>query len=296
VPRPRPSPWSSNITRNSSDKSAGKTSNGYGSYPSAWLAPPSVQDAKAAENVTGILAAHDNDVTAVPVVWYIGHVPPAGSPAWDTVPYPAAGNTLTPRQYQARWLATHRHITDASLPADVKCALPGGRGEVIAEGWALPGPRALLDTTVDQLDDPHHDYPAWDWLIPEGTPIYAIRGGVVDRISTWNQNWWTAGCGTVGGGDCTSCGVGLTIVDAADTRWIYCHGSQLHVTLGQTVVAGEQILTSGNTGRSGTPHLHLEINACGHRRCPQPLVLWLYRSSVAIDVSALPAGGCTFGT
>jgi hypothetical protein len=156
---------------------------GYGGYPSAWLAPPSVQDAKAAEHVADILAAHHGDVAAVPVVWYIGHVPDTGSPAWDTVPYQSAGNTLTPRQYQARWLASYERITNGS-PAGAMACTPAGSSEVVADGWALPGPRAVLDATADQLDDPHHDYPAWDWLIPGGNPIYAIRGGVVARVTT----------------------------------------------------------------------------------------------------------------
>ena len=59
---------------------------------------------------------------------------------------------------------------------------------------------------------PHHDYPAWDWLIPEGTPVYAVRGGTVATIHNWPHNWWTTGCGTSGGRDCESCGVGVTIV------------------------------------------------------------------------------------
>ena len=80
------------------------TWHGYGGYTSAWQAPPVVQDAKAAEHVQGILDAHHGDVTAVPLVWYIGYVPAPGSPDWDTVPYPSAGNVLTPRQYRGRWL------------------------------------------------------------------------------------------------------------------------------------------------------------------------------------------------
>lgn len=69
----------------------------YGGYPSAWLAPPEVQGAKATASVTAILDAHDGDVSAVPVVWYLGHLPADGSSEWDTVPAPSAGNALTPR-------------------------------------------------------------------------------------------------------------------------------------------------------------------------------------------------------
>ena len=79
------------------------TWNGYGGYTRAADAPPAVQDAKAAAMVLDDLERF-GDISAVPVIWYIGHLPAAGSAAWDTVPYRSAGNVLTPRQYQARWL------------------------------------------------------------------------------------------------------------------------------------------------------------------------------------------------
>ena len=84
------------------------TWNGYGGYPHAWQAPAVVQDAKASEHIVDILNGNGGDVTAVPVVWYIGHVPAAASSEWDTVPAPSAGNRLTPREYQARWLAEYQ--------------------------------------------------------------------------------------------------------------------------------------------------------------------------------------------
>ena len=118
---------------------------------------------------------------------------------------------------------------------------------------------------------PHHDYPAWDWMIPHNPPIYAVRGGRVAIIHTWHHNWWQEGCGVNSTG-CEPCGVGLTIVDAEGTRWSYCHGTKLTVHLGDELAAGQQIMWSGNSGRSGRPHLHLEIRtADGKRRCPQRL-------------------------
>jgi murein DD-endopeptidase MepM/ murein hydrolase activator NlpD len=74
---------------------------GYGGYGRASHAPPAVQDAKAAEWASAILARNGGDVSTVPVTWYLGHVPVGAE--WDTVP-PQAGNVLTPREYHDRWM------------------------------------------------------------------------------------------------------------------------------------------------------------------------------------------------
>jgi hypothetical protein len=100
------------------------TWNGYGGYPRAADAPPAVQDAKAAEAAQAILDRNAGDVTAVPVAWYLGHVPPAGSPEWDTIPVPRAGNRLTPRQYQAKWMSTYRQLLGATDDGDSSTSTP----------------------------------------------------------------------------------------------------------------------------------------------------------------------------
>jgi len=276
----------------------------YGGYARAADAPPSVQDAKAAELVTSILTQHADDVSAVPVIWYIGRVPDAGSPEWDRVPVPEAGNRLTPRQYQTRWLRQYdteqpTAPTTTTIEGDVPIIVApggciGGSIEPLPGGWSLPGPRALIDADPSVLNAPHHDYPAWDWIIPENTPIYAVRGGRVVSIKSWPHNWWTAGCGTRGGGACSTCGVGLTIEDAEGIRWTYCHGTNVTTTLGADITAGTQIMWSGNTGRSGTPHLHLEIRVNGQQRCPQQLLLALHQDTMGIASASLPSAGCTF--
>jgi D-alanyl-D-alanine carboxypeptidase/Transglycosylase-like domain len=103
---------------------------GYGGYARAWLAPPEVQDTKAAAHITSILAANNGDVTAVPVVWYIGYLPAPEDPAWDQVPSPGAGNQLTPREYQLAWLEDYGRRTATAptgTPAPSTCAVPAPR-------------------------------------------------------------------------------------------------------------------------------------------------------------------------
>lgn len=270
---------------------------GYGGYPRAWLAPPDVQDAKATDYIAKVLAANGDDVSLVPVAWYIGHVPPAGSTEWDVVPAPGAGNRLTPREYQAKWMDVYRTkiaehggtpptsetTAGTSRPAP---ACPGGQGTPLPGGWALPGPRDLMERTADQLDNPHHDHPAWDWAIPTGTPVYAVRGGTVLAITTTPYN-------CAGRGSCDPCGLGVTIADEQGVQWTYCHGSEHHVQQGEAVTAGQQILSSGNTGSSTGPHLHLAIRTNGIARCPQPLIISLYEHGVGMDPTGLSTVGCS---
>ena len=81
---------------------------GYGGYARAKDAPPAVQDAKAAEWAVYILERNGGDVSTIPVSWYIGHVPVGAE--WDTVPKPEAGNRITPREYQRRWLNKYAEL------------------------------------------------------------------------------------------------------------------------------------------------------------------------------------------
>lgn len=271
---------------------------GYGGYPRAWLAPPAIQDAKAADYIAAVLAANDDDVSLVPVAWYIGHVPAPGSPEWDIVPAPSAGNRLTPREYQTKWMDTYRtkltEHSDGAPPTSTPPEGPvpepvcdAGQGEILPGDWALPGPREVLDRTADQIDDPHHDYPAWDWAIPTGTPVYAIRGGTVIGLSTNPRN-------CVGSTSCDACGLGVTIADDNAVQWTYCHGSSHHVNQGDTVAAGQQLLASGNTGNSTGPHLHLSIRTNGVARCPQPLIASLHADGVGLDPQSLPTTDCSY--
>ena len=76
----------------------------YGGYKDAYLAPPEVQDERAAADVNRFLAQWNNDVSMIPVMWYY---PKASRDVslMDIIPVPSAGNVLTVREYQQRWLA-----------------------------------------------------------------------------------------------------------------------------------------------------------------------------------------------
>mgnify|MGYP002629143465 CR=1 FL=1 len=86
------------------------TWNNYGGYPHAYLAPPEVQDERALLDVRAILEQWRGDVSMVPVIWYFPRA--ALIPAlMDEVPLPSAGNRLTVREYQYRWLDMLAFVT-----------------------------------------------------------------------------------------------------------------------------------------------------------------------------------------
>ena len=120
------------------------------------------------------------------------------------------------------------------------------QGAITSDGlYAFPLPHDAV--TVDQIRRSHHDYPASDLAVPEGTPVYAAHSGTVTNVYE----------------PCPSCkcGWGVTISGFDNHRYTYCHGTQLaaHIQPGTRVTAGELIMSSGNTGNSQTPHLHLQI-------------------------------------
>ena len=95
------------------------------------------------------------------------------------------------------------------------------------------------------------DWYAIDWLMPEGTPIHAARGGTVvaveqrfDRGGSTREFERKANY--------------ITIRHEDGTYGDYMHLKKggVSVKLGSIVSAGQQIGFSGNTGYSSAPHLH----------------------------------------
>lgn len=107
------------------------TWNNYGGYEHAYLAPPEVQDARAAEDVLRFLDQWRNDVSMIPVMWYY---PRAARDAalMDVVPVPSAGNVLTVREYQQRWLGVWAFLSGQPLPRPLTLA------EALARSGAPP--------------------------------------------------------------------------------------------------------------------------------------------------------------
>ncbi len=155
------------------------------------------------------------------------------------------------------------------------------QGTVTADGlYAFPLPVDVV--TVAQIRRTHHDYPASDLLVPEGTPVYAAHPGTVTSIST-----------PCADAQRCRCGWGVHIAGADGHSYSYCHGSQTFVEAGADVAAGELIMASGNTGNSDAPHLHFQIrNPDGALLCPQPL-LEAWWNGIGLSPIAALTSGCT---
>jgi Peptidase family M23/Transglycosylase-like domain len=277
---------------------------GFGGYPRAVAAPASVQDARATQDVNNILAAHNGDVAAIPPVWYVGVVYPVGDPRWDQIPWPSAGNTITPRQYQTRWLNIYQRLlnttpgattatptTSGGTPATAPVPVTSGCAPTSVDGYALPVERSNIAQYPGDLSLPHHNYPALDWPTAAGTPVYAVATGIATRVTNEPRNCYpdASSCNDI-------CGLGINITDSRGMNWVYCHASQLFITQGATVTAGQHIMDSGNTGHSSGPHLHFGIRGPnGVDYCPQPLLAALYATNRGIDPFTLPTTGCTVG-
>lgn len=252
----------------------------YEGYESAYLAPPELQDARAATDVQAVLATY-GDVAFVPVIWY-WPVAASDPTQLDIVPMPGAGNRLTVREYQQHWLAVYE--TKRAKGTTGACV-----GAASADGYALPIDRTSIAAKPSMLDEPHHDYPAIDLMIPTGSPVYAVRGGIVARVVEWPYNCWELGrCEE-------TCGIGLSIDGDDGARYVYCHGSRLNgVEVGDQVIVGQLLMWSGNTGRSGAAHLHFEMKVAGQQRCPHAHLRALYDTGAGVAPESLPADGCSF--
>jgi murein DD-endopeptidase MepM/ murein hydrolase activator NlpD len=96
-----------------------------------------------------------------------------------------------------------------------------------------------------------------------GTPIYAVSDGVV-----------------IDAGPTAGYGMWVKLLHADGTVTLYGHINSAVVSVGQRVMAGDQIATMGNRGNSTGPHLHFEVLQGGSERIdPVP---WLAKRGINV--------------
>lgn len=98
-----------------------------------------------------------------------------------------------------------------------------------------------------------------DFAAPRGTPIMAPADGIV--ITSTNNFRGEAKWGEV-----------IVIEHAGGLRSLYAHMEQRQLREGARVMAGQQIGTSGASGKVTGPHLHLEVSRNGDNIDPQTLL------------------------
>ena len=105
----------------------------------------------------------------------------------------------------------------------------------------------LLAAGKKPLINPFHramrEHHGVDYLVPEGTAIFATADGTVKSLSEKN----------------TSHGKAITISHGNGYETSYSHLLDIRVKKGQKVKRGDIIALSGNSGLSFAPHLHYEV-------------------------------------
>ena len=125
------------------------------------------------------------------------------------------------------------------------------RGAPAGGKYVLPLPLAQFRATAGNLAQHHYGSNFWaiDLIVPEGNNVYSVSSGTVVKAE-------------LDTGSKTGCGNFVRVFGNDGMHYIYCHGKDAPaVHVNQAVSPGTFLMRSGNTGDSGTPHLHFEIKA-----------------------------------
>jgi murein DD-endopeptidase MepM/ murein hydrolase activator NlpD len=105
----------------------------------------------------------------------------------------------------------------------------------------------LLAAGKKPLINPFHramrEHHGVDYLVPEGTAVFATADGVVKSLSEKNSTH----------------GKAITIDHQNGYQTAYSHLLDIRVSKGESVKRGDIIALSGNSGLSFAPHLHYEV-------------------------------------
>ncbi|MEV0977447.1 peptidoglycan DD-metalloendopeptidase family protein [Streptomyces sp. NPDC049915] len=139
---------------------------------------------------------------------------------------------------------SHKSEVPSHKPAKPAKAAEPARSTSTAAGFTLPVSGATIGTAYHTAGSMWSSgyHTGVDFVVPTGTTVKAVGAGTVV----------SAGWGGAYGNQ-----VVIKLNDGYYAQ--YAHLSQLSVSAGQTVTAGQQLGLSGATGNVTGPHLHFEI-------------------------------------
>ncbi|MGQ9557644.1 MAG: peptidoglycan DD-metalloendopeptidase family protein [Desulfurispora sp.] len=184
---------------------------------------------------------------------------PAGEIPYRVLPGDTLWAVARLFQVDVQELARYNDLASADfLPAGQLLYIPTGRAAVMAAEEAGPGSRGgqRLELALS--------WPVTGWV----SSPYGLRQGRphegMDIAADYGQPIRAAAAGrVVFAGPRGTYGLTVIIDHGAGWQTLYAHASQLLVSEGQEVAAGETVALVGSTGRSTGPHLHLEVRHHG---------------------------------
>lgn len=111
-----------------------------------------------------------------------------------------------------------------------------------ANGWCWPTNVSTITDTYGYQDWRGGIHNGIDIGASMGSPIYAAAGGTV-----WIAGW------------SNSAGNWIVLEHGDGVKTVYMHASELYVSAGEAVHAGQVIAAVGSTGNSTGPHLHFGV-------------------------------------
>lgn len=151
-------------------------------------------------------------------------------------------------------------IDEAKYREWLATAIPQGTGNTVnGITWIMPtlykGVSSSFGMRWHPIDKVYKMHQGVDLPGTTGTPVVATRSGVI-TTAVFHK----------------TCGNHIWINHGDGYKSVYMHLDTMIVSVGQYVVAGQQIGTLGNTGGSTGPHLHFGVAYNGNYIDPMPLV------------------------